>query len=91
MKGKKGLSSIVVIIAIVAIVVAIGVFMAVKKGSNLNVYNKGGGQQVTQQQPSIPAIKNSSDLDATAADLDKTDVDGMDSKLNQIDTDASTF
>lgn len=89
MKNQKGFSQ-VIIIAIVAILLAIGVFMVVKKGSSLNTYNK-GGQQVTQTQPATQAIQNSSDLDATAADLDKTDVDGMDTELNQIDADASTF
>lgn len=80
MKNKKGFSPVVIIL-IVAIFIAIGVFMAVKKG-----------QQITQtQQPATSVIQNTSDLDAAATDLDKTDVDGMDTELNQIDADASTF
>ena len=89
MKNQKGFSSVIIIV-IVVILIAIGVFMAVKRVTSLNTYNK-GGQQVTQTQPATSAIQNSSDLDAAAADLDKTDIDGMDTELNQIDADASTF
>lgn len=90
MKNKKGFSQ-VIIIAIVAILITIGVFMAVRKSTSLNTDNK-GGQQVTQtQQPKVAAIQNSSDLDATAAELDNTNVDEVDTELNQMDADASTF
>jgi len=91
MKHQRGFSSIVIIIAIVAILIATGVFVAVQNGANLNDYNN-GGQQITQtQQPVAPPIENSSDLDAAATDLDNTDIDQVDTELNQIDADASTF
>ncbi|OGD85935.1 hypothetical protein A2696_00820 [Candidatus Curtissbacteria bacterium RIFCSPHIGHO2_01_FULL_41_13] len=90
MKNKKGFSTIV-IIAIVAILIAIGVVMAVKKGANLNIYNKQGPQVTQTQQPQASPIQNSSDLNVTSADLDNTDLDGIDAELNQIDADASTF
>lgn len=90
MKNQRGFSQ-VIIIAIVAILIAIGLFMAVKKNTSLNNYNK-ESQQVTQtQQPTTSAIQNTSDLDATTADLDKSNIDEMDTELNQIDADASTF
>lgn len=90
MKNKKGFSQ-VIIIAIVAILIAIGVFMAVKKGTNLNIYNKQGPQVTQTQQPQASPIQNSSDLNVTSVDLDNTDVDGIDAELNQIDADASAF
>lgn len=90
MKNKKGFSQ-VIIIAIVAILIAIGVAMAVKKGTNLNIYDKQGPQVTQTQQPQASPIQNSSDLNVTLADLDNTDVDGIDAELNQIDADASTF
>ena len=90
MKNKKGFSTIV-IIAIVAILIAIGVVMAVKKGANLNIYNKQGPQVTQTQQPQASPIQNSSDLNVTLADLDNTDLDGIDAELNQIDADASIF
>ncbi|KKS13790.1 MAG: hypothetical protein UU67_C0016G0003 [Candidatus Daviesbacteria bacterium GW2011_GWB1_41_5] len=89
MKNQKGFSTIVIVIAIVAVLVALGFYLVSQKDTNL--YNK-GGQQVTQtQQPATSAIQNSSDLDATATDLDNTNVDEVDNELNQIDADASTF
>ena len=69
----------------------IGVVMAVKKGANLNIYNKQGPQVTQTQQPQASPIQNSSDLNVTSADLDNTDLDGIDAELNQIDADASTF
>jgi len=90
MKNQKGFSTIVIVIAIVAILVALGVFLMSQKGTN--IYNREGQQQVTQtQQPTTSAIQNSNDLDATAADLDNTNVDELDNELNQMDADASTF
>ena len=89
MKNQKGFSTIVIVIAIVGILVALGVLVVSQRGTDL--YNK-DGQQVTQtQQPATSAIQNSSDLDATATDLDNTNVDELDNELNQIDADASTF
>ena len=90
MKNKKGFSTIV-IIAIVAILIAIGIFMVVKKGTNFNIYNKQGPQVTQTQQPQASPIQNSSDLNVTSADLDNTYLDGIDAELNQIDADASTF
>lgn len=82
MKNQKGFSQ-VVIIAVVAVLIAVGVFMAIKKGS----------QQVTTQtqRPEVSAIQNSSDFDVIIADLDNTDVDGIGAELNQMNADASTF
>ncbi len=89
MKNKKGFSTVVIVIAIVGILVALGVLVVSQRGTDL--YNK-DGQQVTQtQQPATSAIQNTSDLNASANDLDNTDVDEMDTELNQIDTDASSF
>lgn len=90
MKNQKGFS-LVVIIVIVALLIAIGVFMAAKNGTSLNTYNKEGLQVTQTQQPKTSVIQNGNGLDATAADLDKTDVDGMDTELNRMDADSSTF
>lgn len=90
MKNQRGFS-LVVIVAIVAILIAIGVFMAAQKSTSLNTYDKGAQQLNQTQQPASSVIQNNSDLDAAATDIDKIDVDGMDTELNQIDTDASTF
>ncbi len=89
MKSKKGLSSPVIIIAVIAIVIAVGAYIAVQKGTNLNVNKL---QPVSKiQKPVSSAIQNSNGLNTAEADLDNTNLDDVDSELNQIDADASTF
>ena len=45
----------------------------------------------TPSQTQSTTITNDSDLQAASTDLDKTDVDSLDTSLSQNDTDASQF
>ena len=43
------------------------------------------------QQPAGVSIKTPAGLDAMASDLDETDLDQMDSAINRVGTDSSSF
>lgn len=89
MKKLSGINQVVIIAAVVVLIV-IGVFMAVNKSANLNTNNK--KSQPTEAQQSTPStIQTTGDLDTTAVDLDKVDIDGIDRELEKIDADSSTF
>lgn len=43
------------------------------------------------QTVTVPEVKDSSDLKAVEANLDNENLDNIDSELNQLDSDSSTF
>ncbi len=82
-KKQKGFSLILAIAAVAIVVVVAVVFFSTQKRGLPT-----GTQQTTQ---SVPAIQDISGLNAVASELDSTNVDEIDTELNQLDTDASTF
>ncbi len=91
MKKQKGFS-LIIIIAIVAVVILAGVFLVFKMtAAPTNLGNQNGQPVVETQQPTQSAIQNSAGLDAAATDLDKTDIDSVNTELNQLDKDATAF
>ena len=88
MKRQKGFSTTLIIVIIAALVV-LGLFLMSGKGTNL--YNKGTQPTTQTQQSTTPAIQNNSALNAAASYLDNTDIDNIDTELNQTDAEAATF
>ena len=82
-RSQKGLSPILVIIAVVIVIVAVVVFLSTQKGG----LPTGTGQ--TSQ--NIPAIQDANGLNTVTSELDNTDLNAVDKELNQLDTDNSTF
>jgi predicted PurR-regulated permease PerM len=82
-KKQKGLSLILLITAVIAVIVVAGIIF-LKKQSNTEL-----NQQIPQGSQS--SIQNSNDLNAASTDLDNTDIDSLDNELNQVNSDASTF
>lgn len=69
------------VVVVIAIVALVGYSLFIKNGNLLT-------RQVNQN---FPAIQNGSDLDKTANDLDNTSTGQIDTELNQLNSDASTF
>lgn len=82
-KNQKGLSSTLLIIAVVAVIAVVGIIF-LKKQSNI-------GLNKPIPQTGQSSIQNSSDLNSASADLDNTNIDGLDSELNQVSSDASNL
>ena len=77
------------------IMLAVGVFVVVFLITNSIMQKMGlssSGQVATQQTTQTrPAIQSTTDLNATAAELDKVDLGGLDKELNLLNSDASKF
>lgn len=69
------------------VIIAIGVVIAITS-IFLSAQKRSPSQQTTQ---SVPVIQSASNLDATATELDKVDLSGLDKELNLLNTDASKF
>lgn len=72
---------------LVFIIIAIGIVIAVASVF-LSAQKRSPSQQTTQ---SVPVLQSASNLDATAAELDKVDLSGLDKELNLLNADASKF
>lgn len=81
--NQKGFAPIL-IVAIIAIVAIAGYFLFVQRG---NIATTPSNTASTQYQK----IQNDSDLNTAASDLDNTDTSQIDTQLNQLSSDASTF
>lgn len=77
----------IITVTIVLVIAAIYFFSRGNSASNP------ANQNTTNNRPSNQSqgIQNDSDLISAATDLDNTDLNSMDSDLNQNDIDASTF
>ena len=84
MKNQKGNTMLIVLV--IAVIVLIGGYLFYKGGTMSS--NNQPSQQV-QQQSNV--IQNDSELMSASGDLDNTNVDSMDSQLNQNTTEASSF
>ena len=80
-KNQKGFAPIL-IIAISAVVAIAGYFVLSQKGKYTASPSSNG---------SYPAIQGSSDLNTAANDLDNTDTNQVDTELDQLGSDASSF
>jgi len=83
MEKQKGISSTMIIAAAVFIIVVL-VFLFLPKRS---------APPTETQQPSraTSEIQNGNDLNTAMSELDNTNVDEIDTQLNQIRSDASSF
>jgi hypothetical protein len=81
MKNQKGNTMLIVLIFVALVLV--GGYFFLNRGAPSN------NQPSSQQQSN--AIQNDSGLMSASNDLDSTNVDGIDTELNQNDTDASSF
>ena len=84
MKNQKG-NTMLIVLVITAIVLVGGYLFY--KGGAMSLNNQPSSQ--VQQQSN--AIQNDSGLMSASGDLDNTNVDSMDSQLNQNTTEASSF
>ncbi|MDO8486805.1 MAG: hypothetical protein Q7S45_00715 [Candidatus Curtissbacteria bacterium] len=82
---QKGTSLILTTVIVGTIVILALALLLFLKGGTTNTIQ----EAVTP--PNQAEIQNSSDLDASASDLDITNIDSMDNDLNLIGQDASTF
>lgn len=78
--NNKGFSSILIIILIAAVVVIAGIYLVAKKGTAPSTV-------VTSGAP----LQTSKDLDKVSTELDNADVTSLDTQINQLDADASSF
>lgn len=80
-KNQKGSTAILILVAI-AVVAVIAYFLLTQKGKVTTVPTTG---------QNYPAIQSNSDLNKAASNLDSTDTKEMDSQLNQLSSDSSSF
>ena len=80
-------TTITIITAIILVVIGAVYFLS--KGSSItNPTNQSATNPPSQQ---TQGIQNDSDLTSASNDMDNTDVNSVDSELNQNDTDVSIF
>lgn len=97
MNRQKGFAQILVIIAVIAALVLLGVaaylFVTRQTGSptGYSVPSSYVAPVVDNTQTPVPAVKSAQDLTTVSTDLDKTNVDSMNSSLDQNTTDAASF
>lgn len=84
-KNQKGFAPILTLVVIAVVAIAGYLFFA---GTTANTPSQQQNQQANQN---VPAIQNSSDLNTAANDLDNIDTGQIDTELNQLNSDASTF
>jgi flagellar basal body-associated protein FliL len=84
--NRKGFSSILIIILIV-VVLAVASYLAARKGSAPSTFVPDNEPSVTQAAP----MQTSKDLDSASAELDSADISGLDTQLNQLNADISSF
>lgn len=93
MNNQKG--QILVMVVILAVVVILGAgFYFIKNQAGNSIIGNNPNQVIQpsdQSTVSVPAINNPQDLTTTSNNLDSTDVDGLNTQLNQNDTDAANF
>lgn len=93
MNNQKGQILIMVVILAVVVILGVGFYFIRNQAGNSTIGNN--PNQVTQPSgqstSSVPAINNPQDLTTTSNNLDSTDVDGLNTQLNQNDTDAANF
>ena len=78
-KGKKGNSTLAIIIVLVVVaVLGLVVYM--------NNYTPAPSQEAQ-----VPTIQNANDLKAASSDLDNTNLNQIDNTQNQINSDSSNF
>lgn len=84
--SQKGNAILIVVVAIL-ILAALWYFFVYNKSGNLyqNLYPTG------TTQPSPAALQNRNDLDSASAQLDGVNVNQMDSGINQVSADSSSF
>lgn len=75
-------STLVLMIAIIAVVAIAGYFLFTKNGKSTIT---------TSTNQSYSAIQSDNDLNKASSDLDNTDTTQVNSELNQLSSDASTF
>ncbi|MEX2028173.1 MAG: hypothetical protein WD988_01585 [Candidatus Curtissbacteria bacterium] len=80
MKNNKGNSQLMILIAALVLILLAVFYFANQKNT-----------QTTPTTQSQSTIENTQGLDAAASELDATDVDSVDTSLNQNDTDAASF
>ncbi len=97
MRNQKGFAQVLVI-AVVLLIALIAIFYFVKnQGGNplsnplTQTSNQSAQETTVTNQASVPAINSPQDLTTASNDLDSTDINGLNTQLNQNDTDASNF
>ncbi|MCX6725942.1 MAG: hypothetical protein NT052_01315 [Candidatus Shapirobacteria bacterium] len=95
MKNNQKGFTLILIIAIIFFAAVAGYFFFVQRGNITttpsNTANTQYQQQYQQANQNVPAIQTNSDLNTAANDLDNTDTSQIDTQLNQLSSDASTF
>lgn len=87
MKNQRGNMQLVIILVLVGIVIAV---LLVQQKSNI-LPKAATPESTINQTDSSQVIQNDSDLTKTSDSLDNTDINIIDSSLNQNDTDSSNF
>lgn len=80
---KKQSGNVLVALILVAAVVVLALWFFMKSGYKL--------PSQTAQNNAAPAIQNKSGLDSASKQLDGTDLNQMDSGLNQLSSDSASF
>lgn len=92
--NKKGFSPVLIVV-ILAVLVLLGItvyFLVIRQpGSSTPSYSLPTTQQTPTQTEAVPTVKSAQDLNTVVNDLDKTNLDSMDSQLNQNAADAAGF
>ncbi len=77
MKTQEGKG--LILILLIVLLVVFGLWWLMKQG------------YIPKQTAGVPGIQTASDLDAAAKDLDNTNMNQIDTGLNQLSSEASTF
>lgn len=77
MKTQEGKG--LILILLIVLLVVLGLWWLMRQG------------YIPKQTALVPGIQNTSDLDTAAKDLDNTDMNQIDTGLNQLNSDTSAF
>jgi len=97
MNARKGFSQILVVITIVAalVLVAVAVYLFITRqvatSTSYMTPSSNLAPVADNTQTPVPAVKGAADLDIVSTDLDKTNVDSMNSQLDQTTSDSASF
>lgn len=81
---KKQTGNVLVALILVVIVVLLAFWYFMKSGYTLP-------SQTAQNTVTTPVVQNKSDLDSASKQLDGTDLNQMDSGINQLGSDSASF
>lgn len=101
MTDQKGNASLIMLAIVLLVVVAAAFYFMNQRNSlpgeaaNLpnsqHVSNAVPKKQASSTSALVPEVKNPQDLVKVSGDLDNTNLDNIDTQLNQNDADSSTF